>query len=353
MVAKEERRRPRWRSWAITSAGLGACFLVAGLAGEWLGQREIRDYRAEGSTLSALDHKGRVIWERELDRTSIKFDPDHPFTLNLQPLLADVDGDSRNELVFPSVDSRTRVLDELLCLDATGTLLWSYRPDFEIRTKEGVYRAPWMIRVVRALPRPGGGNDVLMAIAHRTNSPAAVVHLDSAGRVQQVWWHAGHVLDLAVKNLDGDGRTEVYALAISNTYGSASALILDASRLNGATLEPDDEHRFLDVPEAPILARVLIPPLRTTLGERAYNSPGRFMFEDTAVLVEVREAFMTAGDPTRLCGYYHAFNHRLEHLQYRLADALLITYRIRGWGDPEPDVKRATSQIRWLVRWKS
>lgn len=155
----------------------------------------------------------------------------------------------------------------LLCLErASGDTLWSVRPDMDalIRAfgEDDVLAANMGCHRLLNGDMDGDGTpEAVVLFIHGMLYPAAVCVVDAHGRRLSQYANKGHLNDLVVIDLDGDGRDEIIASGTNNTpaYQGATVIVLDAEHRNGASID-DMCNPWSDVPDSSAM-RLIIPHL--------------------------------------------------------------------------------------------
>jgi hypothetical protein len=141
---------------------------------------------------------------------------------------ADLDGDERLDLVavLDGETGRGRVV----ALHPDGRLRWERPLGRELRLAEGTYSATFY--AVEALPvrLASGGPGLAVLSLHDRWWPCQVLVLDgSSGEAVVEYIHAGHMHEMAVGDLDGDGADEVLSGGTNNRLAGEGmgAAVLD------------------------------------------------------------------------------------------------------------------------------
>jgi hypothetical protein len=358
-VPLPEPGRRRFHVWILAAVCVLGGFSVAGLFRARDPVRQLAGVRQEGDTLTGLDKRGQPLWSHVMPFQLASIEERNKSFRALSVLIADLDGDDNMEMVYPVAEVSGANTDELICFDGAGRSLWRYKPDLTLKNLRGeVFAGPWKVRAVRALPLPGGGADVLVALSHISMFPGVIVRVSRKGVPGQTYRHAGHIDDLVVRP-GPDGEQVIYAAAIANSWKCVDLIILDPDKLEGYSQEPagDTEHGFVGAAQAPERARVLIPPTRMAKGEFRGNTAGSLQFEQGQVVLEVREVLDRTkyGLPT-IPIYFQVFTPELKHLHFRNSDSLEIAYQTmaehgRKLAHPQDDLAEVSRGIRTLVAW--
>jgi len=67
--------------------------------------------------------------------------------------------------------------------------------------------------------------------------PDQVVLLSTDGRVLREYWHSGVLTQIALADVDGDGKNEIVLGGVNNGYRAATLIVLDPGGFSGASVE--------------------------------------------------------------------------------------------------------------------
>lgn len=214
-------------------------FAIAGLFLAGLITRDRRPYaaRLEGSTLVITNEKGEELWRKSF---SDGFWPKYYAQGVAQRVwFGDLNGDSTYEVLFayhPATDPRSHS-STLICYSDRGYEKWRWTPGRALPELEGE-PATFELMALGVLKSELRKPVRIVALSrHTTWSPSQVAILDSGGRLVSEYWHSGHLANLTLADLDGDGREEIIATGISNGYHQATMVVLDPDQVHGASVE--------------------------------------------------------------------------------------------------------------------
>ncbi len=218
-----------------------------------------------GSTVSAANPStGELIWSRTFDSTVYLAEP--------SPWL---DGTVLATLHADGPDG-----GRVLLLDGrTGDTIWSRSPDTELVEKafgEGVLEGVLNFSPIlcRRLDLDGDGvPELAVAFTHTRRFPSSVMVLNRAGEVLGEYLNRGHVHDMAVVDLEGNGREALICVGANHSthdYGG-TVFILDREHWSGAAVDLVNGG-CLDLGDGS-LRRILIPSFGQEVG--AFWKPPR------------------------------------------------------------------------------
>lgn len=212
-VSKHGHHRQRAHWLIATVATVFAIAVVSLLARFLLRSGHLHSVALEETSLSALDHQGRVLWRKDMKDLLSSADSIRPN----EYLLEDFDGDGHNEVAVTVHPSSPRTeTSKLVTLDDDGKLLWVFVNGKEL-TVGGRYFEPFYEgKQPRWLDTPKKSYIINVA-AHTTWYPTQVALLQPlTGQPVMEYWHPGRISSLEVCDLDRDGESELYLGGINN-----------------------------------------------------------------------------------------------------------------------------------------
>jgi hypothetical protein len=261
------RRNPAWVVAAFGSVLTGVVLIgSAALYNPPQIAKAVRD----GERLIAADLHGRVLWTHRFNSQHERF---AGFRFS-NPVIADIDGDGQAEVLASNYAEANHLEDNgLFCFNASGSLKWHFQPGKSVRTDQGAFDPPYFVE--KAVPfrvSPDGPRRIAVTSNHAVFFPSQVAVLDERGRLLREYWHAGHLHDIEVSDLNRDGKVELYTVGIANGHNNAVAVALDPQKLDGAGWEESGDYQFKSMRPGVEIARVLAP--RTPLSRRItrYNT---------------------------------------------------------------------------------
>jgi hypothetical protein len=287
-----------------------------------------------------------------------------------QPLqtftLGDANGDGTNEVFSLLAGGEQSGMMERVAAWSVkdGRFLWvrSTTPDMHFPGKAEaaglVYGfSDFVVTSMDRHSRPG----VLTAANHVSSFPGILTVLDAfSGTPRGAYVHVGHIMDLEVADINGDGELEILLCGVNNAYRSAFVAILDARTVSGSSPTQGD---YVCVKPSPARHRyyVLIP--RTIVGEQFHatvknNSAPAVSFESLTREIKVRVddgvRLTLPGEVPASATLNFIFNSRME--LERIApgddyDILVDELHARGLLPRKPDSKYFTELKGKLLYW--
>lgn len=280
--------RKQWWRWALG----GVIALIAVLGAAWALRPKLRPSRSsiEGNAVVVFDDDGREAWRFQFPSVPLMVGPESR-TSFVPAQFVDVDGDGRDELLFPLHHSElSSEDDELYLFSPDGALRWKKKFWRRIRLASGWMDGPYNIRSVALIRTPGVSEArILVSSTHRVSSPTVVSLVDLQGNVLREYWHSGHFERALASDLDGDGKPEIYLAGVANGYSCADLVVLDPERFDGASEETDPVERIVDEPAPVEIARVLLPRSRVNQALEPYNGVGSLIRTGDSLVVSTYE----------------------------------------------------------------
>jgi hypothetical protein len=312
-------------------------------------------WEVKGSRLVTRDSEGRTAWSYLLpavpyvpDQASLRQD-----SASDPPLFADLDGDGANEFLYAFHRSQDSPgTDVLYCFDRRGALLWTYTPGREVATRSESFRPPFIIRILRTIPRAGAkGHNVVLSSHHATLYPNQVLILTPEGRPLREYWHSGHFNHMAATDYNGDSRLELVFIGIANSHSLATLVILDPDRLDGASREENPDYQLEGFRPGVELVRLLFPATSFSRTQRRYNAPYEVRADGGHVTVALREDYAGSN-----CTTTYTFGPGLRFDSLSFGDTCVTDYRnahakgLIPFAHPEEERAKLLSGFRYLVR---
>lgn len=224
-----------------------------------------------GRTLIVNDANGNVLWRHEFPqgtRAVWERPAEQGGEPESRPLIVDLDGDGKREVLFtraPDDVGPGSLNEELVCFDSAGNVRWTYAPGAKVSTSREQFPPPYRIRAVVARESgPGKAALLLVASFHSIHFPSQLAALSPQGKVEREYWHSGHMAQVFLGDLDGDGSTELYLTAFHNVSKSAAVIALDPRNFGGASEEADPAYQLTGMDPAREMGRILIPQSEMT-----------------------------------------------------------------------------------------
>lgn len=284
-AAAQQRRDSRRRNirWAVTV--LGAVVLIA--LAVWLSRlgSRLADWRVEGSSLLALDARGRELWRLQLGG-GLNLEEYSRDRTTPSAWIEDIDGDGRKELLFcHHYDGGPH--GDLICFSDTGREKWRFTPGRSAASFPESLRPPYAADRLHVF-RHKGQLRILVSSIHHTYFPSQLAMLDSQGNLLREYWHSGHIKEFRAVEWSGYPEPLIVVAGIANGYKASDLIVLSPSEFGGASHEESPEHQ-LPAGSPRELARLLFPVSCVTRASAPYNHPNALRMHGLSLEVAINE----------------------------------------------------------------
>lgn len=311
-AAEAVRAQPGWRRWR-TAAMVGAAALLCALLSAAVlrmraGDRLPSTARLDGNTLVVVDAKGKEVWTRSF--------PDgfwgETYAEGLAPRMwfGDLDGSGRTSVLLlynPAVDGQARST-ALICFSERGEEKWRWSAG-RVLPELGSEPSIWDSTGLAVLhAQPGKPARIVVVSRHYPQYPEQVALIDPNGKTISEYWHSGHLDNMALADLDQDGRQEIVLLGVSNGYNQATLVVLDPDRMNGASLEtarPELQIHGMGIAHERF--RALFPRSDINLASERYNRGWELSMGNGIIRAAVEESERYPG-----CLQWYEFDTKLN-----------------------------------------
>lgn len=275
------------RKWLFAGIVVLVCILAAGAAYVVSRASTPASFRIHGQFLTVTDHRGRELWTKSFDwplKPAESYWEDHTIWFG------DLDGDQKTEVLFTPGNSEQLKNSPLYCFSEKGKELWRFTPGKAVSTRKESFPATYVVdRFVVAPLGPGNSQTVVVASYQMPYYPSQIACLSPKGELTGEYWHSGHLRRLAITDIDGDGQQEICAGGVSNSYRSATLVVLDPANLHGASVEEDADFQLLGFSPAREEARVLFYRSCLNREDLPYNRVDAVWSHENRLVVSVLE----------------------------------------------------------------
>ena len=298
LTSEGSKSPPRRRLWLFGLA-LAAILLGWGIfrwtgfipGGRGAARRVPTEFRIQGSTLIILDQEGRDLGRFETRREGLEPEAVYrnhfqtkTYTDEWQPvwpyiMLCDVNGDGQRETLF-SLQTKDELNEGILyCLDEKGKELWHFETGRELAFGGKSYRREYRIFGFDVADVNADGKlEVLILSVQRPDWPCQFAVLNAAGRCQQEFWNCGHLADLCLGDIDGDGRNELVLSGVNNEYETGCAVIFKTGHIGGSSPQDDPQFRSPDLTPGTETAYLLFPTSDAVRAMRKEGDPANYVW---------------------------------------------------------------------------
>lgn len=211
------------RRWLI-GVGIGGLVIItisSLLGARHTNPKEPSSVHLKGRVLELLDQEDRPMWQFTL--------PEIPYPMpsptdyeDARPLITDIDGDGKKELLYDFRAEGESSADTLYCFSSEGGVLWTRQIGRELRTSGGqIYPKHYTLAWIIKLPRPTPSGGIIAVGGHRGGTSLFCVELlTKDGQVVGEYYHPGWLWASAIMDLDQDGYSEIILGGVNNAYGN-------------------------------------------------------------------------------------------------------------------------------------
>jgi len=257
--------------------------------------------RLDGSALVIMNAEGKELWRKVFPEG---MGPESYYAQGLGSRLwfADLEGKGHKSVLFsylPATDSQAHP-STLICYSDRGKEKWRWTPERdlpeEVRGEAAKYKT-FSLGVLKATEKRPLRIVVLSDLPWR-GGPSQIAVLDSNGKTLSEYWHSGGLREMALADLDGDGREEIIATGAAPGYDyQATLVVLDADRVSGASKEVQPEFQIRGIGMAQERLRLLFPRSDLNRASFQYNYGIEPTFQNGNLRVKVLECVAPVGCP--------------------------------------------------------
>ncbi|MGA8223938.1 MAG: hypothetical protein WB780_19975 [Candidatus Acidiferrales bacterium] len=265
--------------------------------------------RLDGSALVIMNAEGKELWRKTFPHG---FGTESHYAEGLASRIwfADLEGKGHVSVLFsylPAPDSQPHS-SELICYSDGGKEKWRWRPGRDLpelgeRFEPSGGPTTFKTSSLAVLKTAEKGPSRIVVVSDLDpwwGGPSQVAVLESNGKTLSEYWHSGGLRDMAVADLDGNGREEIIATGVAHGYDSqATLVVLDSDRVLGASREVEPKFQIHDVGDAQERLRLLFPRSDLNRASFQYNYGIEPTFQNGKLQVTVLECLAPIGCPMR------------------------------------------------------
>jgi hypothetical protein len=283
------------------------------------------EFRVEGSRLIISSKQGLELWRYTFAQELVE----SIYAAETSRLcqFADLCDDNQIETIFAVVPGATGAERSVLCFGASGKPRWKFVPGtMVIDNLDRSFAPPYWpnsFQVVRS--RPPAPSKIVVSSNHNWSFPNQVAVLDGrSGRLLSEYWHRGHLLHMAMADIDGDGEPEILLGGVNDApeYRQATLVVFDNRRISGSSKDPAGGVYFQGMAQGTEKRRIFFP--RTPVGMHfEFNRVSLVRVAPGRITVSVVES-TDENDP---CYVVYELDFNLKPINAGLSNGLMERYQ--------------------------
>jgi len=240
-----------------------------------LSPQEPADFRIDKNALVILNEKGRELWRFETGVENLLGNQAYhehfqvkrilPSEIVTHPhlIIKDINGDGHKEVLFTAKTEDSYKEGVIFCFDRRGRELWRFRTGRPIRFGRQDY-ADFAIYGFGANDLDNDGRQEVIVISFsRGFFPTQLAVLGSDGKLLGEFWNSGQIHDVALIDLEHDGRKEIIFSGMNNEYKKGCLIVFDTARISGSS--PQSVEKYISPALSPGTERFYVLFPRTDL----------------------------------------------------------------------------------------
>jgi hypothetical protein len=242
---------------ACLAMGIVACAFIFMTGGVHL---QPQSARLDGTVLRIMDADGKELWSKNFP---LGFGPAWYYEKENGPRIwfEDLEGEGHVSVLFAYSPAGPQGphSSTLICYSDRGKEKWRWIPGRDLPELNGSPAV--FLTTALGLLKATSKSPARIVVANVDPWwPSQVAILDTHGKTMSEYWHSGHLGDMMLADLDGDGREEIIATGVSNGYDhQATLVVLDPDRVSGASTEVRPEFQIHGMGGAQEKLRLLFP----------------------------------------------------------------------------------------------
>jgi hypothetical protein len=245
------------------------------------------DFRIDGPFLVITNKAGHELWRKDTGLPDLMTEKEYRWSFQKRRvirdnntvahprlIIADLDGDGRNEILFAIINDSSTSTGKMVLYDDAGRERWPFDTGTDIVVGNRHYAPDFLVDGFEVADADADGRKEIIVVSHvRVESPTRILVLGLDKTIKGEYWNYGQISDFILLDIDRDGRPELLCAGQNNGYDRPCVFLLDPSRLSGASPQ-DERSRFEGKGPGSELYYVLLPV--TALG--ALKGPGQAAF---------------------------------------------------------------------------
>jgi len=296
------------------------------------------DFKIQNSKLIILNENGKELWQYDtgiknfIDENEYRShfqirrkNPNLPFDVLLPFLIIeDINQDGKREVLFCTHTQDRYGGGVLFCFNHKGDQLWDFKAGRKIKFGQRNYSSDFWIRGFLTDDLDNDGRHEIVLISNVVGFfPAQLVILDTEGEILGEYWNSGQFSDLALKDMNGDGRKEIIVATMNNEHGKASLIIFDSTSVNGSSPQNNPKYTCEELETGSQICYILFPRTEVDSIEHPQDNITEIdILDDDRIMVI-----------TKISTIIYIFNHDLRLEEARLSHTFkqkYKTYQLEG-----------------------
>ena len=261
------------RRIAFVAATALIILAVAGFFGiqELTRDRQPADFRIEGSRLIILNKAKEVLWSHDTgletfvsdaeyrERYQVRLlDPKSNFRYSPWLVIDDLDRDGWSEVLFVPKPDREHNSRALICYDRRGKERWRFDGGREMVFGKKLFSSDYATSFEVHDIDGDGFKEIFVLSEKIYEYPTQLAVLSATGRRLGEYWNSGRIMDIVMKDFDGNGRDELMIGGTTQEYLKAFIAVFDPLNLEGQSPNSED-YRCPSMRPGTELAYILLP----------------------------------------------------------------------------------------------
>lgn len=184
-------------------------------------------FTADGSKVYIKNKSGKVLWERNVS-VSESSKNSYAYTKRFVKIV-DIDQDRENEVIIADENNDGSILR---CYSHDAKVIWSYFFDDRVFSLREILNGEYNLFMLDTLSFYGKNSLFLIANNFSSFSSAILrIDLKTGNRLPGTFWSSGHGVSAIIKDIDGDGISEILGVGFDNGYEDAVFFVYETDTL--------------------------------------------------------------------------------------------------------------------------
>lgn len=195
------------------------------------------DYKVEGEKVLLFNNEGRFLWDIELGHIPKVLEDDYgKQTIYRRLQINDYDGDGENEVILGTAVKTHEFNGRLYFIETDGQVKWMFSDHPELVFGSNAYSDNYGVGFIYPFKHSGSqAHDIYVRFSHMPWFPNRIVRFNIEGEIQDEFIHPGAIYDMALLDLDKDGKVEMLLAGTNNNFNDAFLAIMPSQGYSGST----------------------------------------------------------------------------------------------------------------------